>query len=204
MRDLKVTVSGSFHRHLGKVAEAVEAFKARGVRVLSPADPRVVDSIGTFLFVASDRHRSVRLVQDRHLAAISESDFLWLVTVDGYVGQSASLEMGFAVACGTPVLSDHMPEDLTLSKYVLEVKDIDDALRMVSEQPIRLDTASDGDSPNLLLHPEAVIQVAHRELDTIDALLRGERAPIDDASLAALQERTLNLKNLLKVPGNRQ
>jgi len=35
-----------------------------------PSDPRVVEAIGPLLFVASDPHRSVRLVQDRHLAAI--------------------------------------------------------------------------------------------------------------------------------------
>jgi hypothetical protein len=100
---LTATVSGSFHRHLHAITAAVQELFDLGVKVLSPADPRivdslVVDSLGEFLFVASDRVRSVKLVQDRHIQGISASDFLWLVAPDGYVGQSASMELGFAVA----------------------------------------------------------------------------------------------------------
>src|SRR6266581_2620203 len=111
---MAATVSGSFHRHMSAISESVHALHDAGIRVLSPADPRIIDAIGAFLFVASDRHRSVRLVQDRHLAAICASNFLWLVCPDGYVGQSASMEMGFAVARGVPVFGLHLPSDLTL------------------------------------------------------------------------------------------
>src|SRR6476661_7289410 len=105
MPELSTTVSGSFHRHLDEIANAVHAFRAQGVKVLSPSNPEVVDRIGEFLFVASDRHRSVRLVQDRHLASLCHSNFLWLICPDGYVGQSASLEVGFAIARGLPIYS---------------------------------------------------------------------------------------------------
>src|SRR4051794_20369938 len=101
---LNVTVSGSFRRHLAPIAAAVETFAGLGCRVLSPEDPRVVDSFGEFLFVASDRFRTIRTVQNRHLAAIGASQLLWLVNPDGYVGQSASMELGFAVALGIPIM----------------------------------------------------------------------------------------------------
>jgi len=83
---LTATVSGSFHRHLTAIYTAVGELREAGVDVLSPADPRVVDHIGEFLFVASDRLRSIHLVQDRHLECIANSSFLWLVAPDGYVG----------------------------------------------------------------------------------------------------------------------
>src|SRR5580700_10490514 len=102
---LNVTVSGSFHRHMPAIYEAVGELRALGVNVLSPSDPRIVDHIGEFLFVASDRLRSIRLVQDRHLAAIRASDFLWVVCPDGYTGPSTSLEIGTAIALGVPVFS---------------------------------------------------------------------------------------------------
>lgn len=60
---LSTTVSGSFHRHLAEIGAAVAKLRGFGVEVLSPSDPQVVDEIGPFLFVASDRHRSVRLVK---------------------------------------------------------------------------------------------------------------------------------------------
>ena len=49
---LKATVSGSFHRHMQSVYEAVGELRARNIDVLSPSDPRIVDSLGEFLFVA--------------------------------------------------------------------------------------------------------------------------------------------------------
>src|SRR5712692_6595897 len=91
---IRATVSGSFHRGLDDVQAAVASLIDAGVEVLSPADPRIVDAFGEFLFVASDRQRKIRTIQDRHLAAIAASHFVWLVAPDGYVGLSGSLEIG--------------------------------------------------------------------------------------------------------------
>src|ERR1700686_4162645 len=99
---LRAAVSGSFHRHMEAITRAVHELAALSVRVLSPADPRIVAAQGEFLFVASDRIRSVRLVQDRHLESIRAADFLWLVCPDGYVGSSASMEIGYAAAAAVP------------------------------------------------------------------------------------------------------
>ncbi len=110
-RDLAVTVSGSFHRHMHEIGKAVEELASLSIRVLSPADPRIVAAQGEFLFVASDPVRSVRLVQ-ADLESIRASSFLWLECSDGYVGQSASMELGFAAAIGIPIYSTHKPSDL--------------------------------------------------------------------------------------------
>src|SRR5436305_1073674 len=99
---LRATVSGSFHRHMPAIEAAVGELWAKGVEVLSPANPQVVDFRGEFLFVASDRLRSIKLVQDRHLEAIGQSDFVWLVCPDGYTGPSACLEIGYARCAGVP------------------------------------------------------------------------------------------------------
>src|SRR6266851_5357217 len=112
-QNLKAAVSGSFHRHMAAIGAAVKELTSQSIRVLSPADPRVVSAQGEFLFVASDRVRSVRLVQDRHLESIRAADFLWLVCPDGYVGQSASMELGYAVANNVPIFSTALPADLT-------------------------------------------------------------------------------------------
>src|SRR6266851_8728516 len=154
----RATVSGSFRRAMRQVQEAVYALTDMGVVVLSPADPRVVDQLDAFLFVASDRLRSVRLVQQRHLFAISESDFLWLVAPDGYVGTSATMEVGYAVACGVPVLSTSVPMDVTLREFVTVVPDMKSAL--VRTEPAQHDLAHLS-----LLDPAAAVEQAHRGLD---------------------------------------
>jgi hypothetical protein len=158
---LKATVSGSFHRHMEAISAAVQELMAHSVRVLSPADPRVVAAQGEFLFVASDRVRSVRLVQDRHLESIRSADFLWLVCPDGYVGQSASMEIGFACGAGIPIFSTRLPADLTLREYVSIVSSIEDAIQTVEIRPRR------NRPEGLLIDPHASIEEAHASLEKL-------------------------------------
>ncbi len=126
---LTATVSGSFHRHLTGIYTAVGELREVGVSVLSPSDPRVVDHLDEFLFVASDRVRSIRLVQDRHLQCIGASTFLWLVAPDGYLGSSASMEIGYAIARNTPIFCANAPSDATLKQYVRVVPGIHAAIQ---------------------------------------------------------------------------
>jgi len=129
---LNATVSGSFRRHMEAITAAVYELAKRSVRVLSPADPRIVAQQGEFLYVASDPVTSVRLVQDRHLESIRIADFVWLVCPDGYVGQSGSMEIGYAAAAGVPIFASHDPTDLTLHQYVKVVPTLDHAVKIVT------------------------------------------------------------------------
>jgi hypothetical protein len=173
---LTATVSGSFHRHMEAITSAVRELAALSVRVLSPADPRVVAAQGEFLFVASDRVRSVRLVQDRHLESIRAANFLWLVCPDGYVGQSASMEVGFAAAAGVPIFATHVLGDLTLREYVTIVPNLAAALRRVEAGP------RSRRPEGVLIDPHASIEKAHYILERIDSALtcqNGSREPAD-------------------------
>ena len=170
---LTATVSGSFHRFMHEVESTVHELAVRGVRVLSPAYPKVVDHIGEFLFVASDHVRSIRLVQDRHLDSIEASDFLWLVCPGGYVGQSASMELGFAVANNVPVFSTDVPSDLTLRQYVRKVESLAHAVHLAGERTRQRPEA-------FLIDPHASIETAHRVLERIDRTLQKPARTIDD------------------------
>ena len=164
LTEIRVTVSGSFHRHLQPIQEAVELFTAHGAIVLSPADPRVVDRFGEFLFVASDLRRSIRGVQSRHLDAIGSSALVWLECPDGYVGSSAAMEVGYAIAAGVPVVSSSPPADLTLRQFVQIVSGPTEALtqsrrqRIPRQHPGRL---------SLRLDPIEVIAAAHAQLEQL-------------------------------------
>ncbi len=167
---LTATVSGSFHRHMTEITRAVTELGALGVKVLSPADPRVVDNVGEFMFVASDRMRSVRLVQDRHLESIRASDFLWLVTPDGYVGQSAAMELGFAAAHQIPVLAATLPTDLTLRQYVKRVSGMSAA---VADGLAR--RSGGVHAARFLIDPRASVAAAHATLERIDGAIKREQ-----------------------------
>jgi hypothetical protein len=172
---LTATVSGSFHRFMSEIERAVQTLAQIGVKVLSPADPRVVDAIDEFLFVASDRVRSIRMVQDRHLESITGADFLWLVCPDGYVGQSASMEIGFAVAARVPVYSTHLPTDLTLRQYVRKVN----SMRTVVDE--HLAAGRPKTNMTLLIDPHASIEAAQQALQQIRDLMNQPARLIDDS-----------------------
>jgi|SRR5579872_4827811 len=180
MRSPRATVSGSFTRHLHEIQAAVTQLKQRGIRVLSPENPTIVGAVDGFLFVESDRHRSVKLVQDRHLASIRESDFLWLEAPDGYVGSSAALEVGFAIASGIPVFSISLPTDLTMRQYVCRVSSLNEAISRVMQKPSRQTP-----SVSLLVDPDSAADEASRGIENLRRLLKVENTGLIDSRLDA-------------------
>lgn len=189
---LKATVSGSFHRHMSAIAAAVEELVEHSIRVLSPADPRVVAQHGDFLFVASDRIRSVRLVQDRHLESIRSSNFLWLVCPDGYVGQSASMELGFAAAVGVPIFGTSAPDDLTLRQYVNVVPALSTAVDIVKANSRPVEPES------FLINPRASMEEAHEILERIEGA--ATRASFSEESERIVYRQVMDLQNILRLP----
>ncbi len=193
---LRVAVSGSFHRHMEAISSAVATFAEHGVQVLSPADPRVVDNHGEFLFVASDRVRSVRLVQDRHLESIRASHFLWLVCPDGYVGQSASMEIGFAVASNIPLFGQSSPADLTLRQYLRVVPSISAAIQTASTLGLRTEAPD-----HFLLDPHASIESAHRTLEQVRAWFRQHPGKTSDDCTRPLRSDQADLRTIFTTTG---
>ena len=183
---LTATVSGSFHRHMTAIYTAVGELRARGVSVLSPSDPRVVDHLGEFLFVASDRLRSVRLVQDRHLHSIAASSFLWLVTPDGYVGPSASLEIGFATAAKVPIFAETLPADVTIREYVIRVASYDACLELV-----RAATRPARRVSHFLIDPTQSVEIAHTTLDELSARFTRPNPPSEQVEAGFARARRL-------------
>jgi hypothetical protein len=196
MTPLTATVSGSFKRHLAAIQEVVESAPAHGVVILSPADPHIVDSFGEFVFVSSDRRRSIKGIQSRHLDAIRQSDFLWLVCPDGYVGQSAAMELGYAVSAGVPIFADVAPMDWTLRQYVTPVGSFAAAcvaLRNRNERP-----ASAADS--LLVAPEPALAAIRADLDEVEhSLLTDRSRRVEDPT----EDRVRRIRRLLALPGVR-
>lgn len=189
---LAATVSGSFHRHMLAIQEAVHELVDAGVQVLSPADPRVVDQVGEFLFVASDRIRAVKLVEDRHLESVRASDFLWLVAPDGYVGQSASLELGYAIAAEIPIFSNNKPSDLTLREYVRRVDGIQRAI-----QEVKPSLAVEARSRGFLINPHASIEEAQSVLEEMQRDFRKRPHVVDDAITERVAEYRARIRALV-------
>lgn len=195
---LTATVSGSFHRHMDAIASAVYELAKQSVRVLSPADPRIVEVTEPqegqleFLFVASDPHRSIKLVQDRHLDCITASDFLWLVCPDRYVGVSAAMEIGAARVANVPIFSTVAPSDVTLREYVTTVPSISEAIQQV------MAAARPKNAPSVLIDPHASIEEAHMMLERIEFSLT--RSNFRDDPAPRVYGDLAKLRGKLKIP----
>jgi hypothetical protein len=193
---IQITVSGSFRRAMGAVQDVVEEFVELGALVLSPADPRIVDQFGDFVFVASDHVRRIRTVQGRHLSAVGASDFLWLVAPDGYIGQSAAMEIGYAAAREIPVYSDEVPADLTLRQWVTVVSGPLEAMRRATGMAPSIDLSSEPvcAAGAVLLDPTAAIEASHRDLLVAQRGLIGapssEGTASAETALRRIHERT--------------
>lgn len=55
-----------------------------------------------------------------HYAAIDESDVVYLLTPDGYMGTSCKLELGYAIAKQKPIYFSERTNDIGLDCYVTE------------------------------------------------------------------------------------
>jgi hypothetical protein len=177
---LRATVSGSFTRAIDEVGRAVLELTARGVEVLSPKDPRPVDRMQDFVFVASDTMRTVRVLQERHFAAIDDSDLLWLCIVDGQLGDSVAAEVHHANLAGVPVFTTAVPDSLYWRQVVQTVQSLAQALSIVASSQTSPRELLKFAAPAFLLHPEAAAEIVHCATESLCRRLTGRRTATAD------------------------
>lgn len=104
MSDVKVTISGSYHKHFDRIVEAKRAFEGLGAEVLRPRG-ETIESKGEDLVRLRGDPDDETAIQEAQLEAIKASDLLYVVNPGGYVGSSATLEVGAARAVGIAVVT---------------------------------------------------------------------------------------------------
>ena len=113
-----VTICGSFRKHFQGILAAIEEFRQHGVEVLSPKSSPIVNPGEEFAILHADGDADPKTLEERHLDAISAADAIYLYNPQGYLGASATLELGWALALGKPVYARDRPEDFTLKLFV--------------------------------------------------------------------------------------
>lgn len=92
--------------------------------ILAPASIDFVDYEDGSARAESELEKGILDIESNFLDAIAKSDFVWLFAPAGYVGTSASFELGFARSLGIPVFTDVLPEDAMLREMVTMVKSV--------------------------------------------------------------------------------
>ena len=115
---LKAVICGSFRRDPGALRDEFLELEGAGCTVLSPRDPNFVDEVEGFVFGRDEVGRCSAEIEQSHLRAMEKADLVWLHCPGGYVGTSATMELGFAQALGLPLFCAERPLELALADLV--------------------------------------------------------------------------------------
>lgn len=122
----RAVLCGSYRRDREGLARAYDELVATGCQVLSPRRMRFDNA--EFAQDEAERGLTPAQIEDWHLRAIAQADFVWLHAPDGCIGVSAAMEIGYAVGIGRPVFSNIEPTEIVLRRFVRIVPSVYDAL----------------------------------------------------------------------------
>ncbi len=137
----KAVLSGSFRRDQTGLRDAFLALSQSGCDILSPKHLDFSKENDGFVFFKGQEAQTPKQVEEEHLQAILEADFVWLHCPDGYVGTSGAFEIGFARACCVPVFSSVIPTDVTIGGYINVVESPARAVEHMQSVPVRMPPA---------------------------------------------------------------
>ena len=116
-----VTISGSFRKHLERIAELKKYFESYGIEVLSPKNLKAKNPGEEFVVFDGSEKMSALQLEREHLVAIEKADALIVCNPAGYVGASALMEIGFAHAHGKKIIFLEKPEEFLLNKMPAKI-----------------------------------------------------------------------------------
>lgn len=131
----EVVISGTYRKAFEALRYLYEQFRDLGCTVLSPSNVTVVREEDGFVYMRGEETYSPEWIENRHLNAIQEANFVWLHAPEGYVGPTAALEVGFAHAIGVPVYAQNVPNDATLQSFVRVVESPSGAISSRPQHP---------------------------------------------------------------------
>ncbi len=110
----KCILHGSFRKHFEKIKKAHSAFTFWGINVVAPEFSEIAGEKEGFLFLDSDESEDPRMIELLYLQKLKKmgnAGFSYFVNVDGYLGKSASYELGIAQTLGVPCFFLFQPSD---------------------------------------------------------------------------------------------
>jgi NTP pyrophosphatase (non-canonical NTP hydrolase) len=139
-----VVLSGSYRRDIAGLRRIHEELRDLGCTVLSPTEVAPAREIDGFVYMKGEETELPQQIELKHLDAIQRSTFVWLHAPNGYVGTSASLEVGFAHAQGIPVYSTAKLSESSIQAFVHKVDSVESVIAMAKSHQLPVPT------PNLL------------------------------------------------------
>jgi ADP-ribose pyrophosphatase YjhB (NUDIX family) len=116
VRDQKFrcVIHGSFNKHFALIQSVHDTFTRAGIQVLAPRRSQIKLSRGGFALLEGEENRDPRLVELlylHNLKRLGRNGFSYFVNPEGYVGRSASYELGIAQLTNTRCFFYHRLHD---------------------------------------------------------------------------------------------
>ena len=118
---MKCVISGSFRKHYDDIRRTISDFEELGVEVLSPMKSSIINPNEAFTILETDTSNDPKKLEEDHLNAIRQCDFLYICDIGGYIGASTLLEIGFAIAVGKKIYCIEQPKESIISILITGV-----------------------------------------------------------------------------------
>ena len=115
---IRCVLSGSFHKNREDLQSIYNELVTCGCQVLSPHRLDFYETNTLFVRDTAEVDLTEEVIENHHLTAIKQSDFLWLHAPDGYIGLSTAFEIGYAVANKIPIFSAVEIDELVFKPFV--------------------------------------------------------------------------------------
>ena len=127
-------ISGTYRKDPEGLKLNFQELRDFGCKVLSPTNVSPVHEDDGFVYMQGEESELPEIIEMRHLNAIQQAHFVWLHAPDGYVGPTASLEVGFARASGVPVFCKNRVNDQILRAFIHGVRSTTEALAQLTSE----------------------------------------------------------------------
>ncbi|HYM65103.1 MAG TPA: hypothetical protein VES68_01290 [Candidatus Sulfotelmatobacter sp.] len=132
--ELFITIPGSFDKFKPEIDLTIDEFRDLGVTVLAPdkgwlyKSPLKVftkdDMVNFFRPLPSEIGMRIKEIEDSFLESIRKSDLVYIVNPEGFIGETVSFEIGFALGRGIPIYSQKsiLTQDLIMQTMIADIK----------------------------------------------------------------------------------
>tara|TARA_Y100000310_G_scaffold137447_1_gene136357 strand:+ start:48651 stop:49529 length:879 start_codon:yes stop_codon:yes gene_type:complete len=130
---MKATISGSLQKYANRINNTILKFKSQGIEVLSPKSAEIVSEYTGFVTLKgdvikyldglADATAAMRMIENSHLHAIQQSDFLYIESAE-YIGPSTAFEIGWALAHNVPTFYAGQTTEPILRMYCNQVQNL--------------------------------------------------------------------------------
>jgi hypothetical protein len=107
-------IHGSFSKHFEEIKRTSEIFRLAGIDVLAPKQGELIDNNDSFPLFHDEQGKDPRLIELlylHNLKSLGDNGFSYFVDPDGYIGKSASYELGIAQLTNTRCFFSHKISD---------------------------------------------------------------------------------------------